>query len=157
MSFMIDYMVQPALVGLYVLAKDVLYDEYLPDNPHVLMDIASNVFAKLVSTIITVDVIVPYTTPMATWLEPAFHGAINGAIKHQMINTDNLNAISFIETGFESAATFTRPRGRARVVPPVHHYTYENGFIEGASYNLAAKITALPLDAMFGGDDEDDA
>ncbi|EDQ91594.1 uncharacterized protein MONBRDRAFT_23653 [Monosiga brevicollis MX1] len=126
---MIDYLVQPALVGLYVLGKDVLYDEYLPDNPHVLIDVATNMFAKLVSAVVTVEFLVPYTTPLATWIEPLFHGAINGAIKHQFIDTDSLNAISFVEQGFQQVQpTALRPTGRYMASDPKLNKDFDNRY-----------------------------
>lgn len=142
--FVFEFLVQPALVGIYVLIKDVIYDEYTPENPHVLIDIASNVFAKLVSGFVTVELLVPYTTPMASWLEPLFHGAINGGIKHQFVDTDNLNAASFVRSGFQFVSG-----QRKRVVPPIHHYTFENGFLEGLGFNLAARLTTMPLEWIF--------
>jgi hypothetical protein len=144
--FIIDYLVQPALVGVFVLAKDVLYDEYLPDNPHVLIDIATNMFAKLVSRFVTIEFVVPaLDTSAADWIEPLFHGLINGGIKSRFVNTDNFNAISMMRS------TFTQPsRGNPRrLLPPISHYTMQNGFIEGASYNLAAKVVTFPLEIKY--------
>jgi len=142
--FAIDYLVQPGLVGLYVLAKNVLYDNYLPENPHVLIDVATNIFAKLVSSAAVIEFIVPtLELPMATWLEPLLHGLINGGIKSQFIDTSNITPISMIRS------TFTKGRQPRRVIPKLEHYTMENGFLEGASYNLAAKVSTLPIEALL--------
>lgn len=142
MSFFSEYMVQPTLVGIYVLAKNVLWDHYMPENPHVWLDVGTNVFAKLVSAYIVVEFIVPYTNNMATWIEPLIHGGINGGIKHQFINTDNLSALAVVHTGMAYIGGKSK-----RVLPPIEHYSFENGFVEGLAYSLFAKLTVRP----FGG------
>lgn len=140
MEFYVDLVMQPALVGLFVLGKNVLYDHFMPDNPHVWIDVGTNVFAKLVATFATLEFIVPKTGEQGVWVEPILHGVINGGIKHQFINTNNLNAASFVRNAFQ-----TIEGQNVRVLPRVERYTFNNGFMEGAGYNLASKLLTVRI------------
>ena len=135
---LIDYVVQPALVGAFVFGKNVLFDRYLPEDPHVWIDTVTNVVAKLLSSFVTLEFIEPLVGPHGTWVEPVLHGGFNGSVKHMFVNTDGLSALSFIRNPIQS-------QGR-RVLPPLEHYSFENGFLEGAGYNLVSKLITMPLE-----------
>jgi hypothetical protein len=129
----IQMLVQPALVGALVFTKDVLIDDFLPDNPHVWVDIATNVFSKFVSQFLTEEFIVPNAGTLGLALEPAMHGAINGGVKSQFSDVDSLTSLGAIESG----TRFIEGRNR-RIMPTPENYTFENGFLEGAAYNAVS-------------------
>lgn len=132
---MIDLVVQPLLVGTMVLLKDVLYDGYLPESPHLWIDIAIHVGAKLVSAGITYELLVPNLGKMAIVADPVMHGCMTGVIKENFLDTDSVSAIGFLES-----------RGK---IPLPHYYTFESGFIEGLSYGGVSTGIGFLVDGMF--------
>jgi hypothetical protein len=140
-AFSIDLLIQPALVAGLVFTKDVLYDGYIPESMHVWLDVASNVAAKFVSQFITSEFIIPSVGQMALAIEPVLHGGINGAVKSTMIDTDQIRSLGAFTTGVATVGGRQR-----RVTPPLAHYTFENGFLEGAGYNAVSVGGGLAID-----------
>lgn len=146
-AFSIDLLIQPALVAGLVFTKDVLYDKYSPDSFHLWLDVASNVAAKLISQFVTVEFIIPQVGPSAVAIEPLIHGGVsgvNGAVKSQLIDTDSISSLGAFTRSVETI------EGRQTTVrPPLSHYTFENGFLEGSAYNAASIAGGMGIDKFI--------
>ena len=103
-----------------VAAKDILYDEFLPESPHLWLDVGLHMFAKLVSTGITMEFLVPEVGQPARLVDPLIHGGITGLVKENFIDRDSISSLGLVES-----------RGR---LPPPHRYSFEYGFLEGVGY-----------------------
>jgi hypothetical protein len=111
---------------------------------HLWLDVAGNVAAKLISQFVTVEFIIPQVGPYALAIEPLIHGGVNGAVKSQLIDTDSISSLGAFTRGVENI------EGRQTTVrPPLSHYTFENGFLEGSAYNAASIAGGMGIDKFI--------
>lgn len=139
---MIDYksfFIQPIFVTLLVFCKNVLGDGYLPESPHVWMDVLGNIASFMTSKLIVelwFDKL--FTSGLMengfnVIVEPLVHGSINGLIKHMEVNTSTLNYLGVF-----------RNLGEGKLPLP-SHYSFLNGFEDGIVYNMMANYLSQPL------------
>lgn len=128
-----DLIFQPALVAALAALKGILYDEYMPENPHLWVDVGIHAFSQLVSTGVTMEFLVPMVGDAARLVNPVIHGGLSGVVKENFIDQESVAGLAF--------TTFER-RGR---VPPPHYYTFEQGFLEGAGYGTVATGVAYTI------------
>jgi len=133
MGIVTDLLVQPALVGVMVAMKDILYNHYLPESPHVWVDVGMHMAAKLISAGVTMEFLIPNMGDMARMADPVIHGALVGVVKEQFINTDNISSLGFVETGR---------------MPMPHHYTFQVGFVEGLAFGGVSSGVAYAVSKM---------
>jgi hypothetical protein len=132
MSIWLDILVQPALVGGMVLMKDILYDHYLPESPHLWIDVGLHVVSKIVSTGITQELLVPNIGPMMLVVDPLIHGGLTGLAKEHLLDTENITALSLFNSG---------------KVPLPHYYKFSTGFTEGLVYGGIATGIGYGIDS----------
>ena len=108
--------VQPLLVGAMVGIKGVFVDDYSILDPHLLADIGINMVAKLISQEITSEFLVPMLGQSALFADPLMQGTLTGVTKEYVIDQSSIASLGMIST-------------RA---PPLNHYSFESGFLEGA-------------------------
>ena len=119
-----DLVIQPALVGVMAALKGILYDEYLPESPHLWVDVGVHMAAQLVASGITLEFLVPAVGDAARMADPLIHGGISGLVKENFLDTEAISSLALIET-----------RGR---IPQPHYYTFQTGFFEGVAYGSVA-------------------
>lgn len=137
MSVLLDMTVQPLLVGVMVFLTDVFYHEYLPESPHVWIDVALHMVSKFISTGVTVEFIVPMTGEIGRLADPALHGLMSGLVKEQFLDTDNLSALSLVESGLNGK------------IPQPQYYTFGQGFLEGLTYGGISSVVGYGIDSIF--------
>ena len=125
-----DILIQPALVGCLVAAKDILYDEYLPESPHVWVDVGIHAVASLIATGVTMEFLVPEIGDAARVVaNPVIHGGLSGLAKEHFVDTESVSRFAY-----------ANPTSRN---PPSYFYTFENGFFEGLAYG------SIPTAALY--------
>jgi len=128
-----DIVIQPALVGALVALKEILYDGYLPESPHLWMDVGMHVAAKLISIGVTVEFLVPMVGQAARLADPLMHGAMTGLIKEQFIDSNSISMLGLVSVGR---------------MPSPQHYTFQAGFIEGLCYGGVAGAIGAGISGM---------
>jgi hypothetical protein len=129
---MMDLLIQPALVGVMATLKDILYEGYAPESPHLWVDVGIHMTAQLFATGVTMEFLVPAIGDAARIADPLIHGGLAGLVKENFIDTDSISALGSIE------------RGR---LPLPKDYTFQTGFFEGLGYGSIA--TGLGYAAGF--------
>lgn len=124
-----DLVIQPALVGALVAAKDILYDEYLPESPHVWVDVGIHAVASLIATGVTLEFLVPEVGPAARVANPVIHGSLSGLVKDGLVDSTAVSRLGNVNL---------RSRN-----PPAHFYTFETGLLEGLVYG------GIPTAALY--------
>jgi hypothetical protein len=119
----IDLVIQPALVGVMAALKDVLYDGYLPESPHMWVDVGIHMVAQLIATGVTMEFLVPTVGDAARIVDPLIHGGISGLVKENFLDADSISALSLVSN--------------ARLPLP-HYYSFQTGFFEGVGYGSIA-------------------
>ena len=124
--------IQPLLVGAIVCIKGVLVDDYSILDPYLLADIGINMVAKLISQEITSEFLVPMLGQSALFLDPVMQGTLTGVTKEYVIDQSSIASLGMISTK----------------APPLNHYTFESGFLEGAiSGSISTGVTYFSLGA----------
>lgn len=132
-----DTVVPTALVGVMVALKDIFYDEYLIDSPHLWVDIATQMSAKLISAGVTMEFLVPSLGEMAQVADPVIQGTLSGIVKRNFVDMDSISDLTI----FRDAS-----RGG---LPKPHYYTFEYGFIEGLSYGGISTAASIMADRVM--------
>jgi len=121
-------LVQPALVGAMAALKDILYDGYLPESPHLWVDVGLHVVAELIASSITMEFLVPEVGDAARIADPLIHGGISGIVKEYYLDRDAISSLALVEV-----------RGR---LPQPKYYSFESGFLQGAGYGAVSSGVA---------------
>ena len=120
--------VQPALVGVMAALKDILYDGYLPESPHLWVDVGLHVVAELIASGITMEFLVPEVGDAARVADPLIHGGITGLVKGFYLDRDTISSLALVDVG-----------GR---LPQPKYYSFESGFLQGAGYGTVSSGVA---------------
>ena len=126
----LDIVIPTTLVAAMSFLKNILIDEYLPESPHLWLDVALHTVAQLVASTATVEFIVPAAGEYGRIANPLIHGGLTGLIKENFLDTSSIASLRMFSSGR---------------LPKAKNFTFETGFLEGLGYGSIASGTSYAV------------